>query len=306
MIDESSNVGAASTAAATDRTATGAGVGAAMCYGFVLPGGSAPEQVALAELAEEAGWDGVFVWEAAFGVDAWALLAAMAVRTRRIRLGTLLTPLPWRRPWKLASQLLTVDQLSGGRVILSVGLGAVDDALGSTGEVTDRRERAALLDEGLDVIDALLARDRRHHGARFSLDLDRPEAFGPCEPVQRPRPPVWIVGLWGAERSMRRVERGEGYLPNVAGGPGASMLEHVPAMRAWLDERGRGGAGRLLDLVCEGQTPADDAAAAADAVAPYRAGGATWWIENRWGGDPHSAAGLAAVRERLAAGPPRG
>src|SRR6266480_5669238 len=115
-----------------------------MRTGFVLPGGPATEQLEQAVLAEESGWDGVFVWEAAYGVDAWSLLAAMAARTERIRLGTLLTPLPWRRPWKLASQVATLDQLSDGRAILAVGVGAVDAALGHTGEVTDLRERAAL------------------------------------------------------------------------------------------------------------------------------------------------------------------
>src|SRR5919112_3792916 len=112
-----------------------------MRYGFVLPGGTATEQLEQAVLADRAGWDGVFVWEAAYGVDAWTLLAAMAQRTTRLRLGTMLTPLPWRRPWKVASQAVTLDQLSGGRAILAVGLGAVDASLGETGEVIDRRAR---------------------------------------------------------------------------------------------------------------------------------------------------------------------
>src|SRR5580698_9864972 len=94
-------------------------------FGVVLPGGTAAEQLAQAVLAEASGWDGVFVWEAAYGVDAWSLLAAIAARTSRIRLGTMLTPLPWRRPWKVASQAITLDQLSSGRAILAVGLGAV-------------------------------------------------------------------------------------------------------------------------------------------------------------------------------------
>src|SRR5919205_3989630 len=118
-----------------------------MRYGFVLPGGTASEQLAQAELAEQAGWDGVFVWEAAYGVDAWSLLAAMAQRTTRVRLGTMLTPLPWRRPWKVASQVVTLDQLSGGRAILAGGLGAVATELGNTGEVVDHRERASMLEE---------------------------------------------------------------------------------------------------------------------------------------------------------------
>ncbi|MBR7839203.1 LLM class flavin-dependent oxidoreductase, partial [Actinospica durhamensis] len=128
-----------------------------MRYGVVLPGGSASEQLELAVLAEEAGWDGVFVWEGVYGVDAWGLLCAMAVRTTRVRLGTLLTPLPWRRPWKVASQAATLDQLSGGRAILAVGLGAYPDMEMGTGEVVDRRERAERLDEGIDLIRTLWA-----------------------------------------------------------------------------------------------------------------------------------------------------
>ena len=93
--------------------------------GFILPGGTATEQLELALVAERAGWDGVFVWEAAYGIDAWTLLAAIAARTSRVRLGSLLTPLPWRRPWKVASQVATLDQLSEGRAILTVGLGAL-------------------------------------------------------------------------------------------------------------------------------------------------------------------------------------
>src|SRR5204862_561494 len=130
------------------------------------PGGTAPQQLEQALVAEAAGWDAVFVWEGAYGVDPWALLAAIAHGTTKIRLGTMLTPLPWRRPWKLASQVATLDQLSNGRAILAVGVGAVDAALGHTGEVTDLRERAALLDEGIDVINALWRGELAHAGER--------------------------------------------------------------------------------------------------------------------------------------------
>src|SRR5437762_11204110 len=119
-----------------------------MLTGFVLPGGSATEQLDQAVLAERSGWDGVFVWEAAYGVDAWSLLAAMAARTERIRLGTLLTPLPWRRPWKVASQAATVDQLSGGRAVLAVGVGVIDTGLHDNGEAAVKRLRAIRMDEG--------------------------------------------------------------------------------------------------------------------------------------------------------------
>src|SRR5437764_12017891 len=138
-----------------------------MHFGFVLPGGTASLQVEQAVLAEEAGWDGVFVWEAAYGIDAWVLLSAMAARTTRIRLGTMLTPLPWRRPWKVASQAATLDQLSGGRAILAVGVGAADAELPDTGEVTGIRARAERLDEGIDLIRALWAGRNAYRGKHY-------------------------------------------------------------------------------------------------------------------------------------------
>lgn len=273
--------------------------------GFVFPGGTAPQQLELAQLAEVSGWDAVFVWEAAFGVDAWTVLGAMAARTQRIKLGTMLTPLPWRRPWKVASQLATLDQLSGGRAILAVGLGAVDPALGDTGEELDRRIRAERLDEGLDIIDALFDGTMRYEGTHFHVDLDRP---GFERIVRRPgggRPPIWIVGAWPRARSMARVARGDGLLPNVMGddGPRAPTVGEAAAMRRWLDERSAA-TGRRYDLVCEGETPDDDRSAAAATVGAWAAAGATWWLEARWSTDQHSDEHLASVRRRIEAGPP--
>lgn len=111
-----------------------------------------------------------------YGIDAWSLLAAIAERTSRVRLGTMLTPLPWRRPWKVASQAVTLDELSGGRAILAVGLGAVDTGLGKCGEVTDRRIRAELLDEGIEVIANLWAGTPTQRQRWRSSLLGRPPA----------------------------------------------------------------------------------------------------------------------------------
>ncbi len=126
-----------------------------MKYGFVLPSGDARTAAEFARAAEEAGWDGFFVWEAIWGTDAWVSLTAAAMLTSRIRLGTMLSPLPILRPWKLAGETATLDRLSGGRVILSVGLGAVDTGFGNFGEETDRKIRAEKLDEGLAVLTGL-------------------------------------------------------------------------------------------------------------------------------------------------------
>ncbi|MGB6453947.1 MAG: LLM class flavin-dependent oxidoreductase, partial [Streptosporangiaceae bacterium] len=180
--------------------------------GAVLPGGTATEQLELALLAEQAGWDGVFVWEAAYGPDAWSMLAAIAVRTSRVRLGTMLTPLPWRRPWKVASQVATLDQLSAGRAILAVGVGALDTGLPDTGEVAELRSRAALLDEGIDLIRTLWQGGGSFHGEHYQYQTGRADLSAAAAPVQD-RIPIWVVGVWPAQRSMRRALRCDGVIP---------------------------------------------------------------------------------------------
>jgi hypothetical protein len=276
-----------------------------MRYGFVLPGGTATEQLEQAMLADEAGWDGIFVWEAAYGIDAWTLLAAMAQRTTRVRLGTMLTPLPWRRPWKVASQAVTLDQLSNGRAILAVGLGAVDTALGQTGEQTDRRVRASMLDEGIDLIAGLWQGQLRFAGSHYAIDLAaREDLARVAEPVQ-PRIPIWVVGVWPRPKSMRRVLRCDGLLPMCKDEHGSRPTTpgDIRAMRGWLGDHG--GARPDFDIIMEGETPAADPAKAAADVAVWADAGCAWWLETRWA-MPHDAADrLEQVRERLKAGPPR-
>lgn len=275
-----------------------------MKFGFILPGGTASEQLEQAVLAEQAGWDGVFVWEAAYGVDAWTLLGAMASRTERIRLGTMLTPLPWRRPWKVASQAVTLDQVSDGRAILAVGLGAVDTGLGRTGEVTDRRLRAEMMDEGIDIIAGLWSGNQRFSGKHYNLDLSAREDLGRvAQPVQR-RIPIWVVGAWPRPKSMRRALRCDGLLPVVmeAGKFAKTKPDDVIAMLAWLRERG--GAGPGFDVVMEGETPADDPGRAREIVAPWAEAGCTWWLDARWEMPHEAPERMGTVRDRLAAGPP--
>lgn len=270
-----------------------------MKFGFVLPGGTPRELVERAVEAEAAGWDAVFVWEAAYGADAWSVLAAVAERTERIHLGTMLTPLPWRRPWKVASQVATLDQLSNGRAILAVGLGAPEVSTVRPSDPVDRRERAALLDDGIDVIDALWSGALTYDGPVFQLDLTG-GVIGEFRPVQRPRPPIWIVGAWNRPKSMQRVLKGDGLLPNVMD---PELRETTPddvrAMSTWLHDHG---AHAGFDVVAEGATPTDPLAAAA-AVRPWADAGATWWIEALWV-VPDGADHDALVHERLRAGPP--
>jgi alkanesulfonate monooxygenase SsuD/methylene tetrahydromethanopterin reductase-like flavin-dependent oxidoreductase (luciferase family) len=273
-----------------------------MRFGFVLPGGPARQQIEQAVLAEQAGWDAVFTFEVAYGMDGWSLLAAMSQRTSRVRLGTMLTPLPWRRPWKVASQVATLDELSDGRAILTVGLGAAD--LGSWGEVVDRRERAELLDDGIDLIAALWAGERTYTGPRHRIDFTaQPWMAETVRPVQRPRVPIWVVGVWPRAKSMRRVLRCDGLVPmHVApeDRPARGLEpDDVRAMVTWLDEHGGRRPG--FDVVTEGETP-PDGAAAAEIVRPWADAGCTWWLDARWAVPEQDRDRV--VRERLAAGPP--
>src|SRR5512146_2163827 len=183
-----------------------------MKYGFVLPGGDARTAADMAQAAEEAGWDGFFVWDPVWGIDPWVALAAAAEHTRRIRLGTMITPLSRQRPWTLAGQTAALDNLSGGRVILAVGLGAVDTGFAEFGEETDRKKRAELLDEGLEIVSGLwrgqpFSFEGRHYHVRPT------QFFAPPPPVQKPRIPIWVVGAWPRPKSMGRALRWDGVLP---------------------------------------------------------------------------------------------
>jgi len=271
-----------------------------MRYGIVLPGGTATEQLDQAVLAEQSGWDGVFVWEAAYGVDAWSLLAAIAAKTARVRLGTMLTPLPWRRPWKVASQVATLDQLSNGRAILAVGVGAVDTDLPDTAEVTDLRERAARLGEGIDLIRTLWDGGTSYRGEHYQYDTGRLDLTAAARPVQA-RIPLWVVGVWPRPKSLRRALRCDGIIPQYDLDGREPGPDDARALAGWLaDHEAKPG----FDIVADGETPAQDRAAAAAVVGPWADAGCTWWLETRWEMPHDSAERMSQVRERLAAGPP--
>jgi alkanesulfonate monooxygenase SsuD/methylene tetrahydromethanopterin reductase-like flavin-dependent oxidoreductase (luciferase family) len=271
-------------------------------YGAVLPGGRAPEQLEQAELAEQAGWDGVFSWETAYGVDPWTLLAAIAARTSRVKLGTILTPLPFRRPWKLASQVATLDQLSGGRAIVAVGVGALDDQLPDTGEEADLKTRAAKLDEGIDLMQTVWAGGDRYDGEHYRYRGGQFGLGAVVRPLQQPIP-IWVAARWPRPKSLRRALRCQGVLPEFMPEGREPGPDDVRALRAWLAEHG---APDTMDVIADGETPADDPSGAAAQVQPWSQAGATWWLETRWGMPDTQAERVAQMTARLAAGPPRG
>jgi hypothetical protein len=251
-------------------------------FGFVLPSGDARAAADLAYLAEQSGWDGFFVWEPVWGVDAWVSLTAAAMRTARIRLGTMLTPLSRMRPWKLASESAALDNLSNGRVIISVGLGAIDTGFAAFGEVTDRKERAELLDEGLDILTGLWrGQPFSYTGKHYQV---KPTDFNPPPPpLQQPRIPIWVVGAWPRPKSMRRVLRYDGLLPmgmDEQGQPSQLDPEGIRAAQAYIEANRQ--ETTPFDIIVEGVTPGEDPGRAGEIIRPWAAAGATWWIEARW------------------------
>jgi alkanesulfonate monooxygenase SsuD/methylene tetrahydromethanopterin reductase-like flavin-dependent oxidoreductase (luciferase family) len=268
-----------------------------MRHGIVVNAGGPRDLVDLAVRAEEAGWDGVFTYDAiAIGAedmyDPWALLAAMAVRTSRVRLGAMVFAPTRRRPWKVAREAMTIDHLSGGRLIVPVGLGTLDDrGFGAVGETTGLRDRADILDETLAILDGLWSGEPfAHHGTHYSLE---PMTFRP-RPIQVPRIPVWVVAVAAGERSIARAAAWDGLvLQTEDAGEIRAIAARVRTARLAT------GADTPFDIVAQGTTPSDAPAAAA-IVRRLADAGATWWIEAEWSG-----ATPASVRARIDAGPAR-
>jgi alkanesulfonate monooxygenase SsuD/methylene tetrahydromethanopterin reductase-like flavin-dependent oxidoreductase (luciferase family) len=261
-----------------------------MRYGLNLPiGGACGDPRTLAELAavaEAAGWDGVFLedyvvyqgrqdWPTC---DPWVALAAMALRTERIRLGTEVTPLTRRRPWKLARETVTLDHLSGGRLVLGVGIGDErEPGFSGFGEEVDTRERGRMLDEGLEVLAGLWSGEPFHHSGRhYRVDG---VTFLP-RPLQRPRIPVWIGGAYPHPGAMRRAARWDGscLYRATADGDGDHMApDDVRALLAFVRERRPDG--KPFEIVLGGRRRDEDWERERERVRSAADAGGTWWIE---------------------------
>lgn len=282
-----------------------------MRFGFVVPHADARDFAQVAALGERHGWDGAFTWEAVFGVHAWVSLGAASMVTERIKLGTLLTPVARWKPWDLASAVGTVDRLSGGRVIVSAGLGAVHDGWTAFEADEGRRTRAEKLDECLAIYDGLMrGQPFSYHGRHYSAEPT--DFLLPDPPVQRPHPPVWMVGAYvrGRDRqpSLDRAARWDGLLSQVIDedqtrrpvrSPGelAGLVAQVTSRRAAL------GRTAPYDVVIEADSSGEFIELSPPDPAAWEAAGATWWIESWWS-VPRGPDGLAEVRRRVQAGPP--
>jgi alkanesulfonate monooxygenase SsuD/methylene tetrahydromethanopterin reductase-like flavin-dependent oxidoreductase (luciferase family) len=242
--------------------------------------------------AEEAGWDGAFLWDqvrwrepVAAVADPQITLAAIAGATERIRLGPMVTPLARRRPAKVARETATLDGLSDGRLILGVGLGSDRFAAEYTitGEELDERKRAGMLDEALGILQAAWTGEPvRHRGEHYTVDAMR---FLP-RPVQRPGVPIWVAGFYGKSRPLRRAIRYQGFFP--------VGIEHPDQLAEISAELGRlrPGDGAPFDIAVEIEPGSDPT--------PYAAAGATWGLV-AFGWNPVS---VDQVRGVIREGPP--
>lgn len=249
------------------------------------------ELIELGVAAEEAGFDGYFLWDhIVFSnrgdgppvQDPWSVLSVVAARTSRITIGTVVTPLPRRRPWQLARQTTTLDLLSNGRVVLGVGIGS--PAYGDFGifhEPSGDRERAELLDEGLDVLAGLWSGEPFSYSGKH-LNVDRVR-FTPA-PLQRPRIPVWVAGVLPAPRPIARAARWDGFVPirwSRSEGlvrPSAADIAEVTGQIAVQRGLGERGSRAGYDMVVWAEV-APEPGALVDLAQPYADAGATWWIE---------------------------
>lgn len=279
-----------------------------MKFGLDIPTAGAyadPRKLAeLAAEAEEAGWDGFFIWDIVFTsgesqepvVDPWVALSAIAMRTQRIRIGAMLTPLTRRRPWQVARETVSLDLLSNGRLIFGAGLGYQERDFVPFGEEYDLKIHAEKLDEGLEILTGLWSGEPfSFHGKHYQLDT---VTFLP-KPLQSPRIPVWLAGGWPRRAPLRRAARWDGiYLMTVNQETNERLkVEEVREAVAYMQSYRE--STEPFDVGVNGEVPGD-AGKAAEIIQAYQEAGATWWIDLEGEGES-----FEEYRARIRRGPPR-
>lgn len=258
----------------------------------------------LAELAHEAevaGWDGFFIWDhlqtepGVAVADPWVVLSAIAMATERIRIGALITPLPRRRPWKVARETATLDRLSNGRLIVGVGIGG--DWWGeysAFGEDPGDKLHGEMLDEGLDVLTGLWGGEPfSYAGKHYTV---REAQFLPT-PAQSPRIPIWVAGIWPRKAPMRRAAHWDGLCPLVAGDANSPAPDDIREMAAFI--RQQRASSDPFDIAVTGYVGNKTLAEASALLRRYAEAGVTWWQEGFLPTDT-----VDTVRARIHQGPP--
>ena len=279
-----------------------------MKYGINIPNfgwfGDIDILVDIAIEVEESGWDGFFLWDhmlvfkdepvLAF-LDPWVALAAIACRTKKIHLGPLITPLPRRRPWKVAREAMTLDHLSKGRLVLGVGIGAPPDMeFAAFGEPESAKIRAEMLDEGLQIIKGLWSGEPySHEGQHYNLNT---MTFLP-KSLQENGIPIWVGGGWPHKAPFRRAAKYDGVAPVHSNWPETLNPSNVvDVVKIVKNERG---SLDNFDIVVAGETTGNSAKDRVK-LKPWLETGITWWLEDIHG----MRAEMPDLRERIRAGPP--
>lgn len=235
-----------------------------------------------AEAAEDAGWDGYFIWDHIWGfweeplktLDPWIILAAVAARTDKIRLGPMVTPMARRRPWKVARETVTLDHLSGGRLTLGVGLGGTSEEFELFSEPTELKTRAKKLDEGLEILTGLWSgKSFSYTGKHYKI---KDVTFIP-KAIQKPRIPIWVAGYWPNKLPFYRAAKYDGVFPGAKFGVhfGPDELKDVLSI---IKKRRNNLDG--FEVISGGVTTGTDASKDAEIVQPWIEAGATWFMEN--------------------------
>jgi alkanesulfonate monooxygenase SsuD/methylene tetrahydromethanopterin reductase-like flavin-dependent oxidoreductase (luciferase family) len=285
-----------------------------MYYGVDFPnfGVFADHQllIELAQEAEQAGWDGFFLWDHLSGygsvpmIDPWVAMTAIALNTSRVKFGPMVTPLARRRPWKVAREAVSLDRLSNGRFILGVGTGGRPEEWENLGDPGDARERADRLDEALEILVGLWSGESLSYtGSYYQV---KEEVFLPT-PLQTPRIPIWVAGRWPNKPPMRRAARWDGAFP-IGKGLYYDQMMTPEAMKEVVEYvKQQRDSSEPCDIIHYGTTEGKERNQDTELVQKYAEIGITWWMENmvptRWGDWENWS--FEEMRRRLRQGPPR-
>jgi len=264
---------------------------------------SVKDLVEIAKMAEDSGWDGLFIWDLIHSrrdpvvpvIDPWIALTAIAGKTEKLRLVTYVTPLARRRPWKIARETVSLDHFSDGRLVLGVGLGYDPKVeFEAFGEEADSHIRAKKLDESLEIIQKLWS------GKTFSYEGEYYKIKDVCfkpKPLQTPRIPIWGAGSWPNKKPFLRAAKLDGVMPFNSKYMYLE-LDEIREIKSFISENREKGMDNF-DIVCLGKKATDDMEKRKERIREFAKAGITWWLEDVSPGTKEE------VFATIQAGPPR-
>jgi alkanesulfonate monooxygenase SsuD/methylene tetrahydromethanopterin reductase-like flavin-dependent oxidoreductase (luciferase family) len=255
--------------------------------------------------AEESNWDGIYLWDhinpskqGVNVIDPWIALSIVAFNTNKIRLGTTVTPIPRRRPRKLARETVSIDHLSNGRFTLGVGIGSPpEDEFGYFGEPTNQKIRGEMLDEGLDILEGLWSGEPyKFKGEHYNIS--KPVKFLP-KPIQQPRIPIWTAGFWNytSYKAFRRAAKYDGCIPIIQKMKDKSRIDVYRDIKNYIEKYRD--ISDPFDLVLLLTYP-NSKKLFQDTLNEFE-GTATWWLQS---GYNWQAKSIDVILENIRQGPP--